>query len=45
MFAYDYGISGTWSDPKIEKLQPPTPINAPADPGSLSRDVYDRKPN
>jgi uncharacterized protein YhdP len=22
MFAYDYNISGTWSDPKIEKQQP-----------------------
>jgi len=21
MFAFDYGISGTWTDPKVEKLQ------------------------
>jgi uncharacterized protein YhdP len=44
-FAFDYGISGTWSDPKIERMQPPTLINAPADPGSPSRDVYERKAN
>jgi uncharacterized protein YhdP len=45
MFAFDYGISGTWSDPKVEKLQPATPPMSIPDPGSLSRDVYDRKPN
>jgi uncharacterized protein YhdP len=30
MFAYDYTITGTWSDPKVEKLQPP-----PSPPASL----------
>jgi uncharacterized protein (TIGR02099 family) len=34
MFAFDYGISGTWSDPKVEKLQPSVVLNAPPDPGS-----------
>jgi uncharacterized protein YhdP len=31
-FAYDYSISGTWSEPKVEKLQPVTQsLSAPAD--------------
>jgi uncharacterized protein (TIGR02099 family) len=30
MFAYDYSITGTWSDPKVEKPQPP-----PSPPASL----------
>ena len=25
LFAYDYTITGTWTDPKVEKLQPPPP--------------------
>jgi uncharacterized protein (TIGR02099 family) len=45
MFAFDYGISGTWSDPKVEKLQPAVPYQVPAEPGTLSRDVYERKAN
>jgi uncharacterized protein YhdP len=23
IFAYDYAVTGTWSDPKVEKLTPP----------------------
>jgi uncharacterized protein (TIGR02099 family) len=31
-FAFDYSISGTWSDPKVDKLQPTTQsVGAPAD--------------
>ena len=30
IFSYDYKISGTWSDPKVEKLRPPAPANGPA---------------
>jgi uncharacterized protein (TIGR02099 family) len=30
IFAYDYAISGTWSDPKVEKvLLPPSPLDGP----------------
>jgi len=25
LFAYDYTISGTWADPKVEKVEPPPP--------------------
>jgi uncharacterized protein YhdP len=25
LFAFDYVITGTWTDPKVEKLQPPPP--------------------
>ncbi len=25
LFAFDYTITGTWTDPKVEKLQPPPP--------------------
>jgi uncharacterized protein (TIGR02099 family) len=25
LFAYEYAISGTWTDPKVEKVQPPLP--------------------
>ncbi|MFY9316918.1 MAG: YhdP family protein [Burkholderiales bacterium] len=32
IFAFDYSISGTWSDPKVDKLQPTTQsVVAPAD--------------
>jgi uncharacterized protein YhdP len=24
-FAFDYAVSGTWSDPKVEKILPPPP--------------------
>ena len=45
-FAFDYSISGTWTDPKVEKLQPSVLLNTPADPGSSgNRDVYERKAN
>jgi uncharacterized protein YhdP len=45
-FAFDYGISGTWTDPKVEKLQPSVMLNAPADPGAPgNRDIYERKAN
>lgn len=45
-FAFDYRISGTWNDPKVEKLQPSVILNAPLDPGAPgNRDVYDRKTN
>ena len=39
IFAYDYTITGTWSDPKVEKLQPPPQAPAgPLDgPGLLQR--------
>lgn len=36
MFAYDYSIDGTWSDPKIEKLQPEAAHQA-VEPGSPLR--------
>ena len=26
MFAFDYAISGTWSDPKVEKVQQAIPV-------------------
>jgi len=43
-FAFDYRISGTWTDPKVEKLQSSVILNAPLDPGAPGdRDVYDRK--
>lgn len=29
IFAFDYAISGTWSDPKVEKLQPRAPPPSP----------------
>jgi uncharacterized protein (TIGR02099 family) len=45
-FAFDYRISGTWNDPKVEKLQPSVILNAPLDPGAPgNRDVYERKTN
>jgi len=45
-FAFDYRISGTWNDPKVEKLQPSVILNAPLDPGAAgNRDVYERKTN
>ena len=33
IFAYDYVVTGTWSDPKVEKILPP-PIS---DPGLAAR--------
>ena len=33
IFAYRYAITGTWSDPKVEKLLPPPP--PPSPPGPL----------
>lgn len=36
MFAYDYSINGTWSDPKIEKVQPEASLQA-VDPGAPLR--------
>ena len=39
-FAFDYSISGTWSDPKVEKLLPPgggPGINSPADASTVIR--------
>lgn len=32
MFAFEYGISGSWTDPKVEKLGP-VPVKAPVTPG------------
>ena len=32
LFAYEYSVSGTWSDPKVEKVQPPVPVGA-TEPG------------
>ena len=29
IFAFDYGISGSWSDPKVAKLNQPVPVAAP----------------
>jgi uncharacterized protein (TIGR02099 family) len=38
MFAFEYAISGTWTDPKVEKLQPATQsLSAPADLGFPNR--------
>jgi len=37
IFAYDYAISGTWTDPKVEKLAPPPPPTTPDGPGTLNR--------
>ncbi len=28
MFAYEYGVTGTWADPKVEKLAVRTPVQA-----------------
>jgi uncharacterized protein YhdP len=36
MFAFDYSINGTWSDPKIEKLQTTAAAQA-VEPGSPLR--------
>ena len=36
MFAYDYSINGTWSDPKVEKVQPEAAAQA-VEPGSPLR--------
>lgn len=42
MFAFDYAISGTWTDPKVEKIIPPTPSSDEAleslDPGRPRRE-------
>ena len=37
LFAYDYTITGTWTDPKVEKVQPPPPPGTPEDSGYLNR--------
>jgi uncharacterized protein (TIGR02099 family) len=38
MFAFEYAISGTWTDPKVEKLQPATQsLSAPAELGFPTR--------
>jgi uncharacterized protein YhdP len=29
IFAFEYAISGTWTDPKVEKVQPPAPPPVP----------------
>jgi uncharacterized protein (TIGR02099 family) len=37
-FAFDYTISGTWTDPKVEKLQPAAQLlGAPTEPGFPNR--------
>jgi uncharacterized protein YhdP len=36
MFAFDYSINGTWSDPKIEKVQATASAQA-VEPGSPLR--------
>jgi len=37
-FAYDYTITGTWSDPRVEKVQPlPLPPESLQESGTLSR--------
>ena len=33
IFAYDYAITGTWTDPKVEKLEPPPPPRLPDEYG------------
>ncbi len=37
MFAFDYNITGTWSDPKVEKLQPPPAPGMQEDSSVLGR--------
>jgi len=38
IFAYDYAITGTWTDPKVEKLTPPAPpADVPDVPEALRR--------
>ena len=32
-FAFDYAISGTWSDPKVEKVQQVVPYTPQENPG------------
>jgi len=33
MFSFEYAISGTWTDPKVEKVQPPpSPLSTPGAP-------------
>jgi len=32
LFAYEYSVSGTWTDPKVEKVQPPVPVGV-SEPG------------
>jgi uncharacterized protein YhdP len=29
IFAFEYGITGSWSDPKVEKLNKPQPLATP----------------
>jgi uncharacterized protein YhdP len=29
IFAFDYGVTGNWSDPKVEKLNQPQPLAQP----------------
>jgi uncharacterized protein (TIGR02099 family) len=36
LFAYEYSVSGTWTDPKVEKVQPPVPVGA-TEPGMQLR--------
>jgi uncharacterized protein YhdP len=38
MFAFEYAISGTWTDPKVEKLQSATQsLSAPLELGFPNR--------
>jgi uncharacterized protein YhdP len=30
IFAYEYGITGTWKDPQVRKIKPPVATEAPA---------------
>jgi uncharacterized protein YhdP len=36
IFSYDYTITGTWSDPKIEKVVPPRPPPGPLEGSGIS---------
>lgn len=33
LFAFEYAISGTWSDPKVEKVQQAVPVTPEEHPG------------
>lgn len=46
IFAYDYAMTGSWADPKVEKLSGPQPQDENADPPKGdSSPSGDKKPN
>ncbi len=38
-FAYEYAVTGTWADPKVEKLARETPAGTTRDPGGSAGEL------